>query len=128
VEVVENDPGVTRRRIEASVARAPVSALISWHLGFVDQARSVVQESLSAAERLNKFEHIAVALTYACLLYRELREPLLVQDFAQRLIAVVSEHQSPSALGSVHNGWALSQLGQSSEGIPLIRAGLISIL
>jgi len=124
VNVVESDPDVTRRRAEASVARAPVSALISWHAGFADQARSLVRESLSAAEDLKKFEHIARALTYACSLYRELREPLLVHDFAQRLITVAGEHQSLSALGSVHNGWALSQLGQSSEGIPLIRAGL----
>jgi len=85
VAVVENDAELSRRRAEASVVRAPVSALIAWHTGFADQARALIQESLSAAERLNKFEHVAVTLTNACLLYRELRETQLVRDSAQRI-------------------------------------------
>jgi len=128
VAVVENDAELSRRRAEASVVRAPVSALIAWHTGFADQARALIQESLSAAERLNKFGHVAVALTNACLLYRELRETQLVRDSAQRLMTSASDHPWLQVLGSVYSAWALSRLGQMGEAIPMIRAGLDELM
>jgi len=44
VQVVENDPEVTRRRAEASVGRAPHSVMVSWHLGEADKGHILLQD------------------------------------------------------------------------------------
>ena len=123
VQVVERDPDVTRRRAEAKVGRAPHSVMISWHFGMADEGRAQILESILTAERSDQSASIAAPLTYACLLYRELREPANVLRTAERLIAVATEHQLPGmiAFASVFRGWAMAEQGQVDEGIRLIR-------
>ena len=130
VHVVENDPEVTRRRAEASAARAPHSVLISWHLGRADEGRARIRESISAAERSGQSVSVAAPLTYACMLYRELREPANVLENAERLFAVASEQQLSGviAFASVFRGWASAEQGRTDEGISLIRDGLDSMI
>jgi len=130
VQVVESDPEVTRRRAEASAGRAPHAVLISWHLGRADEGRAQIRESISAAERLDQSVSVAAPLTYACMLYRELREPANVQENAERLFAVAREQQlsDVTAFASVFRGWALAEQGRTAEGIGLIRDGLDSMV
>jgi predicted protein tyrosine phosphatase len=130
VRVVENDPEVTRRRAEASVGRAPHSVMVSWHMGEADQGRAKICESISAAERSNEPASVIAPLTYACLLYRELREPANVLEVAERLLAISREQQLPGmvAFASVFRGWALAEQGRTAEGIQLIRDGLDSMI
>jgi len=129
IAVVENDPEVTRRRAEAGVGRAPHSVMISWHLGEADKGRAQIRESISAAERSNEPASVIAPLTYACLLYRELREPANVQEAAERLFAISRDHQLPGMVGfaNVSRGWALAEQGLTDDGISLIRDGLDSM-
>jgi predicted protein tyrosine phosphatase len=130
VQVVKNDPEVTRRRAEADVGRAPHSVMVSWHLGEADQGRAKIRESISAAERSNEPASVIAPLTYACLLYRELREPANVLEVAERLFVISREHQLPGmmAFASVFRGWALAEQGRTDEGIALIRDGMDSMI
>jgi predicted protein tyrosine phosphatase/predicted negative regulator of RcsB-dependent stress response len=130
VQVVETDPEVTRRRAEAGVGRAPHSVMVSWHLGEADKGRAQIRESISAAERSNEPAKVIAPLTYACMLYRELREPANALEAAERLFAIAREQQQPGmvAFASVFRGWALAELGRSDEGIHLIRDGLNSMI
>ncbi len=130
VQVVENDPEVTRRRAEAGVGRAPHSVMVSWHLGEADKGRAQIRESISAAERSNEPASVIAPLTYACMLYRELREPANVLEVAERLFAISRDHQLPGmvAFANVSRGWALAEQGRTDEGIRLIRDGMDSMI
>jgi tetratricopeptide (TPR) repeat protein len=130
VQVEENDPEVTRRRAEAGVGRAPHSVMVSWHLGEADKGRAQIRESISAAERSNEPASVIAPLTYACMLYRELREPANVLEVAERLLAISREQQLPGmvAFANVSRGWALAEQGRTDEGIALIRDGLDSMI
>jgi predicted protein tyrosine phosphatase len=130
VQVVKNDPEVTRRRAEAAVGRAPHSVMVSWHMGEADQGRAKICESISAAERSNEPASVIAPLTYACLLYRELREPANMLEAAERLFVISREQQLPGmvAFASVFRGLALAEQERSDEGIALIRDGLDSMI
>ena len=91
--------------------------MVSLHLGRADEGVTQILESIVVAERLNKPSIIATALTYACMLYRELREPNKVREFAERPLATAREHQFSPAFASVYLGWASARLGKPSEGI-----------
>jgi tetratricopeptide (TPR) repeat protein len=69
------------------------------------------------------------ALTYACSLYKELREPENVKEVAGRLVKFGAERQvrDSSATASVYLGWALAEMGRPLEGIQLIGEGLESL-
>jgi predicted protein tyrosine phosphatase len=128
VRVVESNPEVRRRRAEATVARTPFSALVSWHLGLADTARAQILESISAAERLNQPAALITSLTYACLLFAELREPANARAVAERLLEGVNRQAFPdmTAFASVVRGWALVAQGEISEGITLMLKGIDS--
>jgi adenylate cyclase len=104
--------------------------MVSWHLGEADKGRAQIRESISIAERSNEPLSIIAPLTYACMLYRELREPANVLEAAERLFAISREQQLPGmvAFASVFRGWALAENGRTDEGIHLIRDGLDSMM
>jgi tetratricopeptide (TPR) repeat protein len=69
------------------------------------------------------------ALTYACSLYKELREPANVKEVAERLAKFGAERhlRDSSATASVYLGWALAEMGRALEGIALIGEGSESL-
>lgn len=73
---------------------------------------------------------VAAPLTYACMLYRELREPANVLENSERLFALASEQQLSGviAFASVFRGWASAEQDRTDEGISLIRDGLDSMI
>ena len=95
-----------------------------------DQGREQILESISAAEQSDQPVSVVAPLTYACMLYRELREPANLLRAAERLVAAATEHQllDMIAFASVFRGWAQAELGQVDEGICLIRDGLDSMV
>ena len=130
IRAVESNPKVARQRADAHAARGPHTVMVSWHLGKANEARAQILESIYAAEGWNKPVRLATALTYACMLHRELREPAKVQEVAERLLVLAREHQFLGMLpfGSVFLGWALAEHGKPREGIELIRDGLDSMV
>ena len=126
VRAVERDQGVTRRRAEATAARTPFSALVSWHVGLADTARAQILGSIAARERLNEPALIATSLTYACLLFAELREPVEAQEASEHLLEVTSRHALPkmASLATAVRGWALVARGQINEGLSLMHGAI----
>jgi hypothetical protein len=110
VRSVERNPEVTRRRAEADRTRGPYAALVSLHLGKPDRARAQICGAISAAEASKDMLATGAALTYACSLYKELREPANVKEVAGRLAKFGAERQlqGSSATASVYLGWALA--------------------
>ena len=130
VQVVKNDPEVTRRRTEAAVGRAPHSVMVSWHMGEADQGRAKILESIAMAEHSAEPASVIAPLTYSCMLYRELREPANTLEAAERLFVISRDHQLPGmvAFASVFRGWALAEQGRTDEGIALIHDGQDSMI
>jgi tetratricopeptide (TPR) repeat protein len=129
VRSVEGNPDVTRRRAEADRTRGPYAALVSLHLGKPDRARAQICEAISAAEASKEIVATGAALTFACSLYKELREPANVKEVAERLakFGVERRAQDSSATASVYLGWAFAEMGRALEGIALIGEGAKSL-
>jgi predicted ATPase/class 3 adenylate cyclase len=96
-----------------------------WSLGYPDQARARLQESLSLAHELSHPFTLAFPLVCAARLHRLCREVQAAKAWAEALIAHASEQGFPYwlAWGTMLRGWALAVQGQGEEGIAQIRQG-----
>jgi class 3 adenylate cyclase/tetratricopeptide (TPR) repeat protein len=97
-------------------------------LGHLDQARLRRDEALAEAQRLSPFMW-AFALRQAwygdwAIEGASSAETMLLS--AKEVEAVSNEHgfRDPLAIGNLMHGWCLGNLGQATEGIPLLRQGL----
>jgi predicted ATPase len=95
-------------------------------LGYLDQARF---RSKAAVEEASKLDHpfsVAIALSGACWVDWATGscEELLAR--ANALITVSDEHGFPwqRAVGTVYRGWVLAGIGQTTEEIALLEAGV----
>jgi predicted ATPase len=96
-------------------------------LGYLDQARLRSKAAVEEASKLGHAYSLAIALYGACWVdwATRSREELLVR--ADALIAVSDEHGFWNrAAGIVFRGWALAGGGQSTEGIALLQAGVVT--
>ncbi|MGE0825006.1 MAG: hypothetical protein AB7G75_34955 [Candidatus Binatia bacterium] len=111
------DPGVLGRCVNANLL---------WYLGYPDQALQGALEALSFAQQGTHAFSQAFALALVASLHKLRREEQLVQERAEAAIALSSEHGFAFLLagGSVFQGWALAEQGQSKEGIALMIRGL----
>ena len=84
-----------------------------------------VQRCTLAQELSHPFS-LARALIFAAMLHQLRRERPLTQERAEAAIALASEQGFPAWLGqgTILQGWALAEQGQSEEGIAQIRQGL----
>ena len=111
------DSGVTCRSRVASVL---------WILGYPEQALKRSREALTLAQELAHPNSSGYALHFAALLYQFRREEQTVQERAEAVIALFTEHGFPHwlAYGSILRGWALAAQEQGEEGIAQMRHGL----
>ncbi|MBI3799008.1 MAG: AAA family ATPase [Deltaproteobacteria bacterium] len=107
------------------VARS-FAALTLWVLGYPDQALKRSQEALTLAQKLSHPFSLSYALDQAAALYLSRREAWAAQEQAETVIALCTEQGFPISLaqGTIMRGWALTEQGQSEEGIAQIRHGL----
>ncbi len=98
------------------------------HLGYIDQARSRLNEALSEARRLRHAYTLALVLVYANWIASITRSPEL-QRHAEELRALSTEHGFSYFLGWVtaYRGASLTALGQAQEGLSLITQGLVAV-
>jgi class 3 adenylate cyclase/tetratricopeptide (TPR) repeat protein len=101
-------------------------AIALWHLGFAEQARSRMRESLALAERLKDVHstgHSLGAKTIAQWLRRDLQQ---LQHCAEKAIAFAAEHELSYWLpiGRLMKGCALSKAGEHKEAIQEINHAL----
>lgn len=97
-----------------------------WMLGYPDQARQSIRETLTLAQKLAHPFSMAIALNTAAVGHQFLREVQAVQECAEALMEVSTEQSFPQwlAYGMVLRGWALTAQGRGTEGIAQMRQGL----
>ncbi len=115
--VYGQDPGVACR----SVVSWPI-----WVLGYPDQTLQSIHDALTLAKELTHPYSLVYALSMATRAYQLRGEALAVQERAETLIALSTEHGFPFwlAYGTILRGWALTVQGKGAEGISLIHQGL----
>jgi DNA-binding winged helix-turn-helix (wHTH) protein/tetratricopeptide (TPR) repeat protein len=97
-----------------------------WLLGFPDQARRKMEETLARARTLAVPLSLAFAQRSAASLYQNLRQPEKARDVGEECIALCDAHgiMLEKAWVTRPYGWAIAQLGRADEGIQIARAGL----
>jgi predicted ATPase len=114
---VEDDPGVT---CLSFVARA------LWMLGFPDQAVERSEQAITVAQATAHAASIAEAMIWRAEIALWRREILDARERAASALALLTEHGLPTWTGhaTMMHGWALSEQGQSDDGVTQIREGL----
>jgi predicted ATPase len=97
-----------------------------WHLGYPDQALQKSAASRTLAQELSRPFILAGHRVYAAMWHQFRQESPLTQEWAEAGITLAREHGFPQFLGqgTILQGWALAEQGQSDEGIRQIRQGL----
>ncbi len=98
------------------------------YLGYIDQARSRLNEALSEARRLNHAFTLALVLFFATGIAWITRSPEM-QGHAEEALALSTEHGFPlfSGHATAHRGASLTALGQGQEGLSLLAQGLVAV-
>jgi tetratricopeptide (TPR) repeat protein len=98
------------------------------HLGYIDQARSRLNEAELEARRLKHANTLAIVLVWANWIDWLTHSPAL-QRHTEELLTLSTEHGYPLflAYGIAFRGRMLSALGQAQEGLTLLARGLGSI-
>jgi adenylate cyclase len=117
MELYRFEPGI---QLESEMVRT------LWLLGFPDQARRKMEETLASARTLAVPLSLAFAQRSAASLYQNLRQPEKARDAGEECIALCDAHgiMLEKAWVSRPYGWAIAQLGRAEEGIQIARAGL----
>jgi DNA-binding NtrC family response regulator/predicted ATPase len=97
-----------------------------WLQGYVDQARQKSQEVRTLLREVANPFRLAYIRTLTAMLHYYLREEEAVQERAEAVIALCTEHGFPLWLagGMILRGWALAVRGQEEVGMAQIRQGL----
>ncbi|MGH7850737.1 MAG: ATP-binding protein [Thermodesulfobacteriota bacterium] len=115
-----------RQGNNAGVACYTTSALVSWMLGFPDNALKRASSAVDIATNLNHPYSLAYALFHAGLLHLWRREVELVQDRARAVIHIAEKHdfQVWRAVAICLHGAALAGMGHSVEGLTQFSQGI----
>ena len=127
-----SDPA--HRAIGAGLSDDPYAVMLAYlavtlaYLGYIDQARSRLDEALSEARRLRHAHTLAHVLVCANWIDWITRSPEL-QRHAEELLALSTEHGFPFYLGwaTAFRGRSLTALGQAQEGLALLTQGLAAV-
>jgi predicted ATPase len=103
-------------------------AMTLAYLGYIDQARSRLDEGLSEALRLRHASTLAYVLRFANWTEWITCSPE-VQRRAEELLALSTEHGFPFYFGwaTAFRGVSLTALGQAQEGLALLTHGLAAV-
>jgi class 3 adenylate cyclase/tetratricopeptide (TPR) repeat protein len=110
---------------------AMMPAYLAWTLavlGYIDQARSQLNEALAEARRLKHAHTLADVLLSASPVERIAGSPEM-QQHAEELLVLSTERGLPLNLGwaTAYRGASLIALGQGQEGLSLITQGMAGI-
>jgi class 3 adenylate cyclase/tetratricopeptide (TPR) repeat protein len=97
-------------------------ALTLAHLGYIDQARSRMDEALSEARQLRHVFNLVTVLVHALRFDRLTCSP---EVHIEEVLALSTEHGFPTYLGwaLAHRGRSLLARGQAQEGLVLLKQG-----
>ena len=101
-------------------------AVVLWVLGYPERAVQQGDQVLTFAQGLSHPFSLAFALSVPVLLYQLRREATIVQEQAETLVTVSTEHGFPfrAAFGSILLGWAMVERGAGQAGIARIEEGI----
>jgi tetratricopeptide (TPR) repeat protein len=120
------DPGLRSGEVQAhyAVLLAYLARTLAY-LGYIDQARSRLNEALSEARQLRHAQTLAEVLVVASTVDLKTGSPEL-QRHVEELLALSAEHGLPFYLGwaTAFRGMSLTALGQGQEGLSLITRGI----
>jgi tetratricopeptide (TPR) repeat protein len=123
------DPALRSREVQSVYAMMHASlARTLAYLGYIDQARSRLNEALSEARQLRRADRLADVLIVASSVdfFTGSSE---MQPHAEEALALSTEHGLPFFLAwaTVWRGASLTALGQGQEGLSLITRGIAGI-
>jgi class 3 adenylate cyclase/predicted ATPase len=112
----------------ASVTHRCYLALALWHVGYLDQARTVAREACELARTIGHAFSLAHAVDFSACLHQFCRLGSEVAAAAEEEIAVATEQGFPfwHALGTLHKGAAMLLQGRHDEALPVLLKGLNS--
>src|SRR4029077_8196725 len=92
-------------------------------VGYIDQGRRRMNEAVSEARLLRSQHFLVEVLTFAGWTERHCGSPRTVQQHAEEVVALSSEHGLPfwAELGTVLLGWSSAALGDARHGLDLIK-------
>jgi tetratricopeptide (TPR) repeat protein len=98
------------------------------HLGYIDQARSRLNEALSEARRLRQTQTLALVLVFAAAI-DSLTRSSEMQTHSEELLSLTTEHGLSFYMGSAmaFRGLSLIAIGQVQEGLTLLAQGLAAV-
>jgi class 3 adenylate cyclase len=103
-------------------------ALTLAYLGYIDQARSRLNDALLEARQLRRGDTLVEVLNLACAVDSFTGSPEM-QRHAEELLALSTERGFPVFLAwaTAHRGTSLTALGQGQEGLSLITRGMAGL-
>jgi class 3 adenylate cyclase/tetratricopeptide (TPR) repeat protein len=116
----------------AGLSFDPYALMLSWlalslaYLGYIDQARSRMDEALSEARRVRHVHTLAHVFVFASWIDWLTCSPVV---HVVELLALTTQHGFPHYLGwaLAHRGRSLVALGQTQEGLDLLNQGLAEL-
>jgi class 3 adenylate cyclase/predicted ATPase len=119
-------PLVFRIGTDAKQGILSYAGLTLWHLGYPDQAVERSKEAVALAKALSHANSLAAAEFFFTTVRILRREPRIVQENAERVIAFSAEHGFGAWLlvAPVFCGWVIAQQGREEEGITQMRDAL----
>ena len=104
-------------------------AFTLWFLGYPDQARSRLEESLAMTYKQSHLVSIASGVNIACWTYQLLRDREAAAEQADAAVSLCTEREFEfwGAMAVICQGWALTEQGLSEKGIARINTGLAAV-
>jgi predicted ATPase len=105
------------------------AALALWYLGYPNQALTRGMEALTLAQQLSHPASLAYVFYWLAFLCHQRRDLQKTQEWTDASIALSTERGFAywPPLGTILQGWLLSEDGQVAEGIHRIRIGLVAL-
>ena len=102
-----------------------ILGLIQVALGRPAEAVKFSEEALCRARQLNRPYMLAQTLWNAAVLHFHLRDPEATRELAQSIITLAEQYgfRELLAQGRLLRGWAMSELGQTDQGLAELAAG-----
>jgi predicted ATPase len=120
------DPALRRHGVRGLHAMLPAFlGMTLAHLGYIDQARSRLNDALLEARQLRHAQTLAEVLSIASAVEGITRSPEM-RRHVEELLALSAEHGLPFYLAwaTALRGMSLAALGQGQEGLSLITRGI----
>jgi hypothetical protein len=111
------------------LAATDQASLLVWILGHTERARQrILRANVFARDSKNPYD-LAYALGFESWLYWRLRQPQRAEAAAMQAVALCEEHGFLflKRMACISLGWARAHLGDTGEGVSLIRKGMAGL-